>query len=107
MARDLESRVETSPVSYALSPLQEGMRVALIVFGPADYRLVWSFPHLIIDGRSIGILPKEVFAIYESLVTGEPASLPPAPAYQAFIHWLQRLDQNKEETFRRQQLKSF
>src|SRR4051794_7217029 len=83
------------------------MRVALAQLGEEDFRLIWTFHHLIIDGRSIGLLLNEVFAIYEASGSGSPASLPPAAPYRNFIEWLQDRDSSGAESFWRKQLKSF
>lgn len=82
-------------------------RVTLVRAGPSDHRLIWTFHHLIIDGRSIAIVLKEVFSIYEALIHGEEPGLAPAPAYAGFIKWLEQQDQQKAESFWRNYLKSF
>src|ERR1043166_3489155 len=83
------------------------MRVVLAQLGEKDFRLLWTFHHLIIDGRSIGLVLKEVFSIYEELCRGVTAELSPAPAYRKFIEWLQELDETGAESYWRKQFKAF
>src|SRR5438477_1632152 len=88
----------------AMAPL---LRVTLVRFGSADYRLIWTFHHLIIDARSIALVFTDVFAVYESLMSGEALTLSEPRSYWQFIEWLQKFDEGKAEQFWRQQLKSF
>ncbi|MGW2778922.1 amino acid adenylation domain-containing protein [Streptomyces olivaceoviridis] len=50
--------------------------------------VVWSFHHILLDGWSVQILQKELFAIYRSLLDGTPAELPPTVPYRRYIEWL-------------------
>jgi natural product biosynthesis luciferase-like monooxygenase protein len=65
------------------------MRVALFRRGEADFQLVWTFWHGILDGGSFVAIVNEVFELYEALRRGEtPSALAPLP-YRAHIDWLQ------------------
>ncbi|MGB7242268.1 MAG: amino acid adenylation domain-containing protein [Sulfitobacter sp.] len=56
-------------------------RVALFQTGPAQGKLVWTFPHTLLDGRSFAGLLDEVFDLYAQFLKGEtPAE--PAPETQ-------------------------
>ena len=66
------------------------LRLALFRRGDADYQLVWTFFHGILDGGSFVAIVNEVFATYEALRRGErPTAPPPPPSYRAHIDWLQ------------------
>jgi len=59
-------------------------RVALIKFGPARWRLVWSHHHLLLDGWSLPLVFRDVLAAYAS----GGAMLPAAPSYRGYLAWL-------------------
>ena len=64
------------------------LRLTLYRFGLADHRLVWSFPHVIVDGRSFGRVLSEVFAVYDANGHGDHALLPDVPQFREFVAWL-------------------
>ncbi len=83
------------------------MRLALFQVGESDYQFVWTFHHALLDGRSLQIVLKEVFAFYDALCQGEDLQLPQARPYQDYIKWRQQQDWSKAEGFWRQLLKGF
>ncbi|WP_394425667.1 amino acid adenylation domain-containing protein [Streptomyces sp. SGAir0957] len=64
--------------------------VRVTVLRTAEERryVVWSFHHILLDGWSVQILQKELFALYRGLLDGTPAALPPAAPYRRYIEWL-------------------
>jgi amino acid adenylation domain-containing protein len=83
------------------------MRVALFRLGGSASRFLWTFHHLLLDGRAVVIVLNEVFAIYEALLRGEELELPPPRPYREYIDWLRQQDWSAAETFWRQILKGF
>lgn len=78
------------------------LRLRLFRFGAAEFRLVWTFHHALLDGRSIPIVLRDVFAIYDG------AALAPEPRpYREFIEWLQTRDHTASESFWRGALDGF
>lgn len=76
------------------------IRVALFRRGPARYELVWSHPHILLDGWSGAVVMEEFAALYVAARDGIPARLAPATdpdgfmaeaalrdAAAALIHW--------------------
>lgn len=61
------------------------MRVALFRLGPTRYELVWSHPHILLDGWSGAVLLEEFSALYAATRGGAPASLPPATDPDGFM----------------------
>ena len=88
----------------ALAPL---MRLALFRLGDAEYRLIWTFHHILLDGRSFTLLLKEVFDFYEAICQGQMVSLPAPRPYRDYIEWLQQQDLSKAKDFWQQLLKGF
>jgi hypothetical protein len=74
LARFLEEDRERG-FDLATPPLA---RLALFVHGPADHVLVWTFHHVLLDGRSFTQVLREVFERYDAEGRGEPWD-PPAP----------------------------
>ncbi|HLK58309.1 MAG TPA: amino acid adenylation domain-containing protein, partial [Chthonomonadaceae bacterium] len=68
------------------------MRLALFQQGDHDYRLVWTFHHILLDGRSFPMVLKEVFAFYEAFRQGRDLELAPPKPYREYIAWLQEQD---------------
>ncbi|PYS79818.1 MAG: non-ribosomal peptide synthetase, partial [Acidobacteria bacterium] len=83
------------------------MRLALFRMAEADYRLVWTSHHALLDGRSRLLLLEEVFELYRALREGgEPRLASPRP-YGDFIEWLRGRDQTAAGKFWREELKGF
>ena len=56
------------------------MRLALFHLRDADYRLVWTSHHALLDGRSRLIVLEELFALYEAYCRGENLSISSHPS---------------------------
>jgi amino acid adenylation domain-containing protein/non-ribosomal peptide synthase protein (TIGR01720 family) len=74
---------------FAHAPL---MRLTLVRLGEAEYRLLWTFHHALLDGRSFPILLKEVFQSYEARKDGLEVAIPEPYPFQNYIEWLQQQD---------------
>jgi amino acid adenylation domain-containing protein len=83
------------------------LRLTLIRLDEAEYQLVWTFHHALLDGRSLLLVLKEAFAFYESFRVGQDLELPLPRPYRDYIEWLQSQDPSRGETYWRQQFKGF
>jgi amino acid adenylation domain-containing protein len=83
------------------------MRLALFRVAEADYQCVWTFHHVLLDGRSFPILFKELFAFYEAFCQGEDLQLEQPRPYQDYIDWLGKQDFALAENFWRSTLRGF
>ena len=83
------------------------MRVAVFHVGEAKHRFVWTFHHLLLDGRAMATLLDEVFNCYEAFCLGRDGEPPPSPPYRDYIEWLGKQDRSAAEAFWRKQLKGF
>ncbi len=61
---------------------QTAFRAALIRTGPDRHRFVLTFHHIVVDGWSLPILLREIFAGYHRQQLG------PAVSYRSFVAWL-------------------
>ena len=85
------------------------MRLHIVQLGESSYRLLWTFHHALLDGRSFPIVLREVFAAYTAFrdgMPGEPQFATRRPYYD-YIEWLQTQDVAQAEQFFREKLKGF
>nr|WP_279636949.1 non-ribosomal peptide synthetase [Corallococcus llansteffanensis] len=73
------------PFDLAVGPLA---RLTLLKLGASEHVLLMCLHHSIGDGWSIGVLVREVVALYEAFRQGQPSPLPPLPVqYADFAVW--------------------
>lgn len=65
-------------------------RIALIRYGPEDHRLVWTFHHSILDGRSFPLALRELFEIYRALGEDRRPELEDPVDFSDHVEWLER-----------------
>lgn len=83
------------------------LRLAAFRTGDARSAVVWSFPHIVLDGRSFPIVLGEVFALYDADRCGESIELPPTRPYADHVAHVSRLDLRPAEAFWRERLAGF
>jgi len=74
------------PFELSAPPL---MRVAVIRFADNLVTWVWTFHHILMDGRSYLLVLEDFFACYEALCAGRPVALPERKPFADFISWHQ------------------
>jgi alpha-ketoglutarate-dependent taurine dioxygenase len=94
----------TQGMELSKAPL---MRLALFRLADDAYHFTWTHHHILLDGWSLPILFKEVFAFYEAFRRGADPRLEKGRPYRDYIAWLQRQDLSQAETFWRNELKGF
>ena len=87
------------------------LRATLLRLGPEDHVLLLTMHHIASDGWSVGILTREVAALYEAFTRGEPSPLPELPIQYADYavwqrQWLQGEVLEAQLAYWRQQLSS-
>ncbi|MBY8883645.1 non-ribosomal peptide synthase/polyketide synthase [Streptomyces sp. PTM05] len=66
-------------------------RALLVRLAADEHLLLLGQHHIVTDGWSVGVLTRELVALYHAEVSGEPAALPaPAVQYPDFAVWEQR-----------------
>ncbi|AHG93601.1 amino acid adenylation domain protein (plasmid) [Gemmatirosa kalamazoonensis] len=81
-------------------PLQ---RVVLVRLADDDWRMMWTFHHILMDGRSFAIVLRELFAVYEA-ATPAAARLPERRAYRDFVAWYGAKDFDAAEPYWRERM---
>ncbi|MEO7997999.1 MAG: amino acid adenylation domain-containing protein, partial [Gemmatimonadaceae bacterium] len=71
-----------------------------------DYwHMVWTFHHILMDGRSFPMVLREVFAVYEASLRGETVAVMPRRPFSDFVDWYTTQDFSKHEGFWRERLR--
>ncbi|HYD80084.1 MAG TPA: condensation domain-containing protein, partial [Paucimonas sp.] len=74
-----------APFDLAVGPL---VRARLIRLQDTEHIVLFTMHHIVSDGWSMGVLVREVAALYAAHVQGLPSPLPPlAIQYADFAHW--------------------
>src|SRR6266487_4120129 len=60
------------------------IRAALVRLGPARHALVLTAHHILLDGWSLPLVVRDLFALY----AGDPAALPPVAPFRDYLAWL-------------------
>ncbi|MFJ3469875.1 amino acid adenylation domain-containing protein [Pseudomonas sp. NPDC090201] len=89
---------------FARAPL---LRLRLVKFGEADFRIVQSHHHALIDAWCRGLMLTEFFAHYRAHLQGRHVSLPAARPYRDFLAWLAEQDEAISRDYWRQTLAGF
>jgi amino acid adenylation domain-containing protein len=73
------------PFDLATGPLVRALALRL---GPEDHAVAITLHHIVSDGWSMGVLIRELGAVYEALSSGRPSPLPSLPVqYADFAVW--------------------
>ncbi len=83
------------------------MRLGVIRFSQDEFRVIWSFHHILLDGWSYQLLEEEFWTVYEHLCEGRIPSQESVSPYGDYIAWLQKQDLAQAESFWRRSLKGF
>ncbi|GER91679.1 hypothetical protein KDW_58410 [Dictyobacter vulcani] len=83
------------------------LRLLLCQLSEDHYQVVWTYHHLLLDGWSIPLLLKDLFACYQATDQQRQPVLGKVRSYQDYILWLQQQDMAKAEAFWREKLSGF
>jgi hypothetical protein len=72
-----------------------------------EWRVVWSFHHLIVDGWSLSRVLGEAVSFYGALRGGTELKIEAPRRYRDYIAWVQRQDLGRAEAFWREALRGF
>jgi len=80
------------------------MRLSLVRIAEGEHRVLWTFHHALLDGRSFPLVLREVFAFYEAYLRGEELEAPAPRPYRDFIAWLDKRNHEDAKPFWRELL---
>ncbi len=66
---------------------------------PDRHRLIWTFHHMLLDGRSISIVLEEVFIAYLALEQNTQPQFEPPKPYCDYIDWLEKQDETSSRSY--------
>ncbi|MGD0283909.1 MAG: condensation domain-containing protein, partial [Dissulfurispiraceae bacterium] len=75
------------------------MRVKVFKLSENVFEVIWSHPHILMDGWCYGVIFKELFAFYEALRNAERPELEPVTPYRDYIAWLEEMDRGKSVNY--------
>jgi amino acid adenylation domain-containing protein len=103
----MDSLLETDRLRNFDLSAQPLMRLTLVRTKDNVHRFIWTFHHLLLDGRSSSLVLREVAAFYEAASNADCLVLRSPRPYRDYIVWLQRRDLSGAERFWREALKGF
>ncbi|HSG38215.1 MAG TPA: condensation domain-containing protein, partial [Thermoanaerobaculia bacterium] len=84
-AREIALEAAGQPFDLQRGPL---LRLALVRLAERDHLLLVTLHHIVSDGWSMGLLLREIAALYEAFSQGRPSPLPELPVqYADFAVW--------------------
>jgi len=83
------------------------IRLSVLQTEEAEYELIWSYHHALMDAWCMSILTTDYLAIYNSRREGKPHGLPPVPPFRAYIRWQAQQDKAKALRFWKAYLEGF
>ncbi|HEX6292587.1 MAG TPA: amino acid adenylation domain-containing protein [Herpetosiphonaceae bacterium] len=114
--RDLPSDEQESRIeAYLAADRRKGfqfnapplLRLSLIQLADDEFRFVWSYHHILLDGWSVSLLLGEVLAVYEALHNRQQPQAKRVRPYRDYITWLREQDLDRAEEFWRDTLRGF
>lgn len=75
------------------------MRLALFRLADCQYRFLWTFHHLLLDGRSHLVVIREAWNCYDALAAGRGYRFPEVAGFGRFTQWLARRDHSVSRPF--------
>jgi surfactin family lipopeptide synthetase C len=83
------------------------MRLAIFELGKEEYKFIWSFHHILLDGRAFPLILEEVFTFYEAFIENRDIELDDPRPYRDYVLWVGERDLAKDEKFWRENLAGF
>ncbi|MEM8859940.1 MAG: amino acid adenylation domain-containing protein, partial [Chloroflexota bacterium] len=83
------------------------MRVTVIRISENTTWCLWSFHHIILDGRSFPLVLKEVFVVYDALLDGKAVNLKNSFPFSDYVKISEAYDHSKSEKYWKELLEGF
>jgi len=83
------------------------LRLTLVQAGDGEHRVLWTFHHALLDGRSFSLVLHEVFTFYEAYAREFEPGLPAPRPFRDYIEWLKGLDHERSRAYWQQALAGF
>lgn len=83
------------------------IRIKLFRLGEQLFEMVWSHPHILLDGWSGAVLHREFHEIYTALRSRRTPKLPPVPRYGRYLDWWESRDRSASRDWWRSYLDGY
>jgi amino acid adenylation domain-containing protein/non-ribosomal peptide synthase protein (TIGR01720 family) len=83
------------------------MRIQVFRRAQHSFEMIWSHPHILLDGWSGSVLMAEFAHIYTALRKGRTWDLPPPPSYQGYVDAVAATSADEALTYWRGQLRGY
>lgn len=98
-----DSELEEYMKEFCLNDREKGfnlkkdvlLRISVVDLKPGRYKIIWTFHHIIMDGWCLGIIMKDFFQFYESILTGNTLDKARISQYSEYIKWLKSKNSTK------------
>lgn len=94
-----EAFIKADKARYFEMAKKPPLRVSIFQTDTTNYRIIFAFHHIIMDGWSGGVVFGELFSVYEALKKSLPINLPPITPYSHYVKWLQKQDKAQTKSF--------
>ncbi len=93
---DMLAEDRRNGIDISSAPL---FRIQIIKLAEKRYRCVWTFHHLLMDGRSFALALTDLFDIYDGLTKSESSLLSPDSRYDEYLDWLVAQDSSESLSY--------
>src|SRR6266480_181973 len=83
------------------------MRLKVLRLADVEFRMVWTFHHMLSDGYSDVLTIRELFTSYDAFCRGQDLHLDDPPSYGKHCEWLRQQDSSRAEEYWREKLRGF
>lgn len=82
-------------------------RITVFELGDEEFKFIWTFHHIIMDGWCLNTLLDEVVQAYRALATGNIPHFCDHPEFHEYIKWLQLRSSNQDMAYWKNYLESY
>ncbi|WP_440115895.1 amino acid adenylation domain-containing protein [Paenibacillus sp. QZ-Y1] len=75
------------------------LRFTLVKQRANQYRLIWSFHHILMDGWCLGIVLNKLFELYQQRKRSQALVMEHVPSYGQYLSWLEQQDSAEAQQF--------
>ena len=83
------------------------MRLAIFELGEEEFTFIWTYHHILLDGRALLSILEEVFTFYEAFIKNHDPELNDPRPFRDYVSWVRARDLAKDEKFWRENLAGF
>jgi len=83
------------------------MRLAIFQLSSDEYKFIWTFHHILLDGRAFPLILEEMFTFYEAFIENRDIKLDDPRPFRDYVMWVGERDLAKDEKFWRENLAGF